>query len=244
VIGLLIPLTQLPEESLWHTPFSQLCPGKVAQNLQASGWTISSCVKWSLFSRWTIDGIHPISSDHYFSYHMLPPYTRGWLLQTKSAISGCFVVSLHARNQASKPSTEMELVWWSRVARLTTCEQGRPASKIVACVILHISSWRYGRIVTLFWCTNDDCNLCVWFCISRDMLVWLSLCSAIFLYDLPTYLQAWRSTSRWGLAKPCLFWCNMCVCVCVIFLLKRHACVIISVQYNFLYDLPTHLQSL
>jgi hypothetical protein len=27
-------------------------------------------------------------------------------------------------------------------------------------VILHISSWRHGRIVT-FWCINDDCNLCV-----------------------------------------------------------------------------------
>jgi hypothetical protein len=31
--------------------------------------------------------------------------------------------------------------------------------------------------------------------------------------------------------------------VCVISHLKRHACVIISVQSNFLYDLPTHLQS-
>jgi hypothetical protein len=30
------------------------------------------------------------------------------------------------------------------------------------------------------------------------------------------------------------------ICVCVILHLKRHACVIISVQYNFLYDLPTH----
>jgi hypothetical protein len=34
------------------------------------------------------------------------------------------------------------------------------------------------------------------------------------------------------------------ISVCVILHLKRHACVIISVQYNFLYDLPTHLQSL
>jgi hypothetical protein len=33
------------------------------------------------------------------------------------------------------------------------------------------------------------------------------------------------------------------VCVCVILHLKRHTCVIISVQYNFLYDLPTHLQA-
>jgi hypothetical protein len=63
---------------------------------------------------------------------------------------------------------------------------------IFLCVILHIASWRYGRIVTMFWCINDDCNLCV----------------------------------------------------CVILHLKRHAFVIISVQYNFLYDLPTHLQIL
>jgi hypothetical protein len=46
--------------------------------------------------------------------------------------------------------------------------------------ILHISSWRYGLIVTLFWCINDDWNMCVWFCISRNMLLWLSLCSTIF----------------------------------------------------------------
>jgi hypothetical protein len=36
-----------------------------------------------------------------------------------------------------------------------------PAGKIDVCVILHISSWRYGCIVTLFWCINDDCNPCV-----------------------------------------------------------------------------------
>jgi hypothetical protein len=116
------------------------------------------------------------------------------------------VVSLHARNQFSKPSTEMELIQWPRAARSTTCEQDRCVYVILhisswrygrivtlfwcinddcnlcVCVILHISSWRYGCIVTLFWCINDDCNLCVcvWFCISRDMLLWLSLCSTIF----------------------------------------------------------------
>jgi hypothetical protein len=106
------------------------------------------------------------TNDHYFP--MLSPSTRGMLLQTKSASSGSFVVSLQARNQFSKPSTEMELVHWPRVARSMTCEQDRPASKIDVCVIWHISSWRYGSIVTLFWCINDDCNLCVcvWFCIS------------------------------------------------------------------------------
>jgi hypothetical protein len=34
------------------------------------------------------------------------------------------------------------------------------------------------------------------------------------------------------------------ICVCVILHLKRHAFVNISMQYNFLYDVPTHLQSL
>jgi hypothetical protein len=43
-------------------------------------------------------------------FHMLSPSTRGRLLQTKGAGSGCFVVSLQAMNQVSKPSTEMELV--------------------------------------------------------------------------------------------------------------------------------------
>jgi hypothetical protein len=54
------------------------------------------------------DGIHPVSNDHYFS--MISPSTSGMLLQTKSAGSGSFVVSLQARNQFSKTSTEMELV--------------------------------------------------------------------------------------------------------------------------------------
>jgi hypothetical protein len=87
---------------------------------------------------------------------MLSPSTRGMLLQTKSAGLESFVVSLQARNQFSKPSTEMELIQWPRAARSTTCEQDR-----CVCVILHISPWRYGRIVTLSWCINDDCNLCV-----------------------------------------------------------------------------------
>jgi hypothetical protein len=34
------------------------------------------------------------------------------------------------------------------------------------------------------------------------------------------------------------------ICVRVIIHIKRHACVIIYVQYNFLYDLPAHLQSM
>jgi hypothetical protein len=43
-------------------------------------------------------------------FPMLSPSTHGRLLQTKIAGSGSFVVSLQARNQFSKPSTEMELV--------------------------------------------------------------------------------------------------------------------------------------
>jgi hypothetical protein len=45
-----------------------------------------------------------------FPTTMLSPSTRGRLLSTKSAGSGCFVVSWQARNQVSKPSAEMELV--------------------------------------------------------------------------------------------------------------------------------------
>jgi hypothetical protein len=70
-------------------------------------------------------------------FPMLSPSTHGMLLQTKSAGSRSFVVSLQARNQFSKPSTEMELVRWPCPARSTTCEQDR-------CVCV-----------------------CVWFCISH-----------------------------------------------------------------------------
>jgi hypothetical protein len=67
-------------------------------------------------------------------FPMRSPSTRGMLLQTKSAGSGRFVVSLQVRNYFSKPSTEMELVRWPRAARSTTYEQDRPASKIDVCV--------------------------------------------------------------------------------------------------------------
>jgi hypothetical protein len=43
-------------------------------------------------------------------FPMLSPSTRGMLLQTKIAGSESFVVSLQARNQFSKPSTETELI--------------------------------------------------------------------------------------------------------------------------------------
>jgi hypothetical protein len=43
-------------------------------------------------------------------FPMLSPSTRRMLLQTKSAGSESFVVSLQAKNQFSKPSTEMELI--------------------------------------------------------------------------------------------------------------------------------------
>jgi hypothetical protein len=72
-------------------------------------------------------------------FPMLSPSTRGRLLQTKSAGSGSFVVSLQARNQFSKPSTEMELVRWTHTTRSTTCEKDRPASKIDVCVWFCIS---------------------------------------------------------------------------------------------------------
>jgi hypothetical protein len=95
----------------------------------------------------------------------------------------------------------------------STCEQDRSV-----CVILHISSWRYGCIVTFFWCINDDCNLCVCVCVilhlKRHACVIISV-QYNSLYDLPTHLQAWRRTSWRGLANPCLFWCNLCVWFCI-----------------------------
>jgi hypothetical protein len=169
----------------------------------------SSCVQWSLF----------------FLCFLLPLAECSCKPKVQVML-GSFVVSLQAKNQFSKPSTEMELVQWPRAARSTTCDQDRCVCVCVilhisswryghivtllwcinddynlcVCVILHITSWRYGPIVTLFWCINDDCNLCAWFCISRDMLLWLSLCSTIFCMIYLLTCKAWR-TSRRGLAK-------------------------------------------
>jgi hypothetical protein len=157
------------------------------------------------------------SISHYFSYH------HAFSLHSRKAL-GCKIEALfsHARNQVSKPSEEMELVRWPCAARSTTCDQDRSV-----CVILHISSWRYGRIVTFFWCINDDCNLCVWFCISRDMLVWLSLCSTIFcmIYLLTCKHEEEQANGGWLIRVS-----FDVICVCVILHLMRHACVIISVQ--------------
>jgi nitrous oxide reductase len=88
-----------------------------------SGWTISSCVQWSLFSL----------------CFLLPLAECSCKPKVQVKLTS-FVVSSQARNQFSKPSTKMELVWWPRAARSTTCEQDRPASKI---------------------------DVCMWFCISR-----------------------------------------------------------------------------
>jgi hypothetical protein len=65
----------------------------------------------------------------------------------------------------------------------------------------HLQVWRrtswWGLAnLCLFWC-----NLYVWFCISRDMLVWLSLCSTIFCMLYLLTCKAW-GTSRQGLSNP------------------------------------------
>jgi hypothetical protein len=90
-----------------------------------------------------------------------------------------FVVSSQVRNQFSKPSTK------NGACSMTTCskiDDLRARSMCVCvCVILHISSWRYGGIVTFFWCINDDCNLCVWFCISR-LKIWPH-CNLVLIYQ-------------------------------------------------------------
>jgi hypothetical protein len=56
------------------------------------------------------------------------------------------VVLLKARNQFSKPSTEMELIQWPRAARSTTREQDRrPASKIDVCVCVLTPFYRINK---------------------------------------------------------------------------------------------------
>jgi hypothetical protein len=138
---------------------------------------------------------------------MLSPSTHGRLLQTKVQVQkalwshcklGINSLSHQQRwslfndhmQQDRRPTSKIDVCVWfcisghEDMAALLPCSDVSMMTVICVCVILHISSWRYGRLVTLFWCINDDCNLCV----------------------------------------------------CVILHLKRHAFVIISMQYNFLYD--------
>jgi hypothetical protein len=110
----------------------------------------------------------------------------------------------------------MELVQWPCAARSTTCEQDR-----CVCVILDISSWRYDSIVTLFWCINDDGNLCVCVCVILHIASW-----------------------RYGRIVT-LFWCINDDCnLCVWFCISRDMLLWLSLCSTiFLYDLPTHLQT-
>jgi hypothetical protein len=108
----------------------------------ASGWTISSCVQRPLYSGWTI--LHPLSNDH-------------WKQKCRFRKLCCLIASLAINRDGAYLITMCNKIDDLR-ARSTTCEQDRC---VCVCVILHISSWRYGRIVTLFWCISDDYNLCV-----------------------------------------------------------------------------------
>jgi hypothetical protein len=107
----------------------------------------------------------------------------------------------------------------------------RPTSKIddlrarsmCVCVILHISSWRYGRIVTLFWCINDDCHLfvcvCVWFCISRhEDMATLQPCSDVSMMIV-------ISVCVWFcILRDMLLWLSLCsIMFCMIYLLTCKA---------------------
>jgi hypothetical protein len=111
----------------------------------------------------------------------VPPLAKGSckpkVLVQDALWSHCKTEALfsHARSQVFKTSTEMELVRWPRAARSTTCEQDRSV-----CVILHIFSWRYGRIVTFLWCINDDNNLCVCDFASQETCMCDYLCAVQF----------------------------------------------------------------
>jgi hypothetical protein len=112
----------------------------------------SSFVQWSLFF-----------------LCFLPPLAEGSCKQNGRFRKLCGLIASHESIlSALNRDGAYSMTTCSKIddmrARSMTCEQDP-----CVCVILHISSWRYGRIVTLFWCINDDCNLCVsvWFCISR-----------------------------------------------------------------------------
>jgi hypothetical protein len=100
-------------------------------------------------------------------FPMLSPSTRVMHLQTKVQVQEA--LWSHCKSRISSLSHQQK---WSLFndhvqhdRRLASNIDLRARSMCV-CVILHISSWRYGHIVILFWCINDDYNLCVWFCIS------------------------------------------------------------------------------
>jgi hypothetical protein len=70
--------------------------------------------------------------------------------------------------------------------------------------------------------------------------------SGLYLWSAGDSARAGASSrpTSWPRSQGLPIWCINDDCnLCVILHLKRHACVIICVQSNFLYDLPTHLQA-
>jgi hypothetical protein len=124
---------------------------------------------------------------------------------------------LVVKNQA-KASKVDDL--WAR----STCEQDWSV-----CVILHISSWRYGRIVTFFWCINDDCNLCVCVCHFTPE----ETCACVIISVQYIFCMIYLLTCKHEEEQADGGWLIRVsfdvIYVCVILHLKRHACVIISV---------------
>jgi hypothetical protein len=145
------PFSAATRRILVTCPCLQLCPGKVAQNLLASGWTsrrkacymgshMGSCKPKLGLQNPTEFILCPMI----IIFPMLSPSTRGRLLQTKSAGSGSFVVSLQARNQVSKPSTK------NGAYSMTTCSKIDDLRSRSMCV------WYFAYLVMKIW---PHCNL-------------------------------------------------------------------------------------
>jgi hypothetical protein len=99
-------------------------------------------------------------SCHYFSYH------HAFSLHSRKALANqkCrfrMLCGLITRQKLSLVMPGIKSL--SRQQKWSLFDDHVQQDRFV-CVILHISSWRYGRIVTFFGCINDDCNLFVGVC--------------------------------------------------------------------------------
>jgi hypothetical protein len=77
-------------------------------SLEPPGIRMNNFIMCPMIIVFRMNNLHPLSNGHYFSYAFSLHSRKA--LANKSAGSESFVVSLQARNQFSKPSTEMELI--------------------------------------------------------------------------------------------------------------------------------------
>jgi hypothetical protein len=143
---------------------------KVAQNLLASGWTSRRKAYCS------------------FSVTLGLLQTNLGLQNPTEFILCLMTTALWSQCKAGISSLSHQQKW--SLFHDHVQQYQRPTSKIDVCVIFHISSWRYGRIVTLFLCIKDYYNLCVHDFASQETCFCDYLCAVQFFvwftYSLAT----------------------------------------------------------